>query len=90
MSSDYHDVPHSVRVALSHLQSSPAPSHFSMISDNPSPQQEDHFWVYAGVPLCRETTKFAGHPSGVGRCCNSTVCICHFVGIAFAIAVACV
>ena len=40
MSSDYHDVPHSVRVALSHLQSSPAPSHFSMISDNPSPQQE--------------------------------------------------
>ena len=40
MSLDYHDVPHSVRVALSHLQSSPAPSHFSMISDNPSPQQE--------------------------------------------------
>ena len=40
MSSDYHDVPHSVRVALSHLQSSPAPSHFSMISDNPSPQQD--------------------------------------------------
>ena len=40
MSSDYHDVPHSVRVALSRLQSSPAPSHFSRISDSPSPLQE--------------------------------------------------
>ena len=38
MSSDYHDVPHCIRNALA---SSPAPSHFSRISDSsPEPRQE--------------------------------------------------
>ena len=38
MSSDYHDVPHCIRNALA---SSPAPSHFSRISDSsPEPHQE--------------------------------------------------
>ena len=38
MSSDYHDVPHCIRNALA---SSPAPSHFSRISDSsPEPHQD--------------------------------------------------